>query len=175
MYSNYETSSGMPIMRRLALITAAFALAASAAVAAPAAVTVTVGPELQRKATKDYGLRDIERLTAELQKDVSKSLADSGRYADARVELTLVDAKPNRPTFKQMGDTPGLSMLSHGIGGAQIEGRIVAVDGAVTPISYSWYETDIRESWGVTTWHDAQWTFERFAKRIARGDRLAAR
>jgi hypothetical protein len=162
-------------MARLSLLTAAFALAATTAVAAPATVTVTVGPELQKKAAKDYGVRDIERLTAELQEEVSKSLAHAARYEDARVELTLVDVKPNRPTFKQMGDKPGLSMQSFGIGGAEIEGRIVAADGAVTPISYSWYETDIRQAYGATTWHDAQWTFDRFAGRLARGDRLASR
>lgn len=162
-------------MQRLIWITAALALAATTAVAAPASVSVSVGPELQKKATKDYGVRDIERLTAELQKEVSKSLAHSGRYDDARVELTLIDVKPNRPTFKQMGDKPGLSMQSFGIGGAEIEGRIVAADGAVTPISYSWYETDIRQAYGVTTWHDAQWTFDRFAGRLARGERLASR
>jgi hypothetical protein len=134
-----------------------------------------VSPELQKKATKDYGVRDIERLSAELQKEVSRSLAQASRYDGARVELTLMDVKPNRPTFKQMGDKPGLSMQSFGIGGAEIEGRIVAADGSVTPISYSWYETDIRQSYGVTTWHDAQWTFDRFAGRLARGDRLASR
>lgn len=162
-------------MQRLIWVTAAFTLATSTALAAPATVSVAVGPELHAKATKDYGLRDIDRLSAELQREVSKSLAESGRYPDARVELTLVDVKPNRPTFKQMGDKPGLSMMSYGIGGARIEGRIVAADGAVTPVSYSWYETDIRESWAVTTWHDAEWTFDRFANRLARGDRLASR
>ena len=162
-------------MRRLPLVTAAFVLAASTAVAAPAAVTVSVGPELQQKAETKYGVRDLDRLTASLQKEVEHSLAHTGRYADARVELTLVDAKPNRPTFKQLGDTPGLSMMSFGVGGARIEGRIVAADGAVTPVSYSWYETDIRDAYGVTTWHDAEWTFDRFANRLARGDRLASR
>lgn len=162
-------------MQRLFLVTAAFAALSTAAVAAPASVTVTVGPELQKKATKDYGVRDIERLTTELRKEVSGELAKRGRYDDARVELTLVDVKPNRPTFKQLGDKPGLSMMSFGIGGASIEGRVVAADGVVTPISYSWYETDIRQAKGVTTWHDAEWTFDRFADRLARGERLASR
>ena len=160
---------------RLSLLTAAFALAASTALAAPAAVSVTVGPKLQEKAAKDYGVRDVERLAASLQKDVEQSLARSGRYADSRVELTLVDAKPNRPTFKQLGDTPGLSMQSFGVGGAEIAGRVIAADGAVQPVSYRWYETDIRQAYGDWVWSDAQWTFQRFARRLGRGDALAAR
>lgn len=160
---------------RLALLTVAFALAASAALAAPAAVSVTVGEKLQQKAVKKYGTRDVERLAASLQTEVEKSLAKSGKYEGGRVELTLIDAKPNRPTFKQLGDTPGLSYQSFGIGGAKIEGRVVAADGAVTPLSYSWYETDIGQVWAVSTWHDAEWTFDRFASRLARGAVLASR
>lgn len=160
---------------RLSLLTAAFALAATTALAAPASVSVTVGPELQKKAVKKYGTRDVDRLAVSLQTEVEKSLAKTGKYDGGRVELTLIDAKPNRPTFKQLGDTPGLSFLSFGIGGARIEGRVVAADGTVTPLSYSWYETDIEQSWGVTTWHDAEWTFDRFADRLARGAVLARR
>ncbi len=117
---------------------------------------MTIGPELQKKAEKTYGVRDVNELAGDLQKAVSKALARSGAYGDAQIELTLVDAKPNRPTFKQMGDTPGLSYQSFGIGGAQIEGKAVAADGKVTPLKYAWYESDIRWVHAYSTWHDAQ-------------------
>lgn len=147
---------------------------AGAALAAPASVDVTVGPKLQDKA-KDYGARDIDMLARELQSTVSHRLAKSTAYDGARIELTLVDAKPNRPTFEQMGRRLGLSMWSFGIGGAEIAGRAIAPDGTVTPIGYSWYETDIRQSPYRTTWGDAQTVFQRFAYRLASGGALAMR
>ena len=162
-------------MRLLALSAAALLLSASSALAAPASVTVTVGPELQEKFDKTYGAREIPTLTADLQSSVEKALAKSGAHDGARIELILTDVQPNRPTFKQMGDTPGLSMESFGIGGAAIKGRIVAADGTERPIDYSWYETDIRQSFANWVWSDAEWTFDRFARRLARGQEVARR
>jgi hypothetical protein len=83
--------------------------------------------------------------------------------------------RPNRPTFKQLGDVPGLSMQSFGVGGAAIEGRIIAADGTETPIAYRWYETDIREIRAHWVWTDAETTFDRFARRLAKGQELARR
>ena len=57
---------------------------------------------------------------------------------------------------------------------AKIEGRAVAADGAVTPLKYSFYETDIRQAPYRSTWSDAQWTFDRFAYRLGRGQALAS-
>lgn len=162
-------------MRLIALSAAALLLSASAALAAPASVTVSVGPELQKKFEKTYGVREIATLTADLQSSVEKALAENGAHEGARIELVLADVKPNRPTFKQMGDTPGLSMQSFGIGGASIKGRIVDADGSERPIDYSWYESDIRQSYANWTWHDAQWTFDRFARKLARGREVARR
>jgi hypothetical protein len=145
-----------------------------AALAAPASVDVTVGPELQEKADK-YGQRELDLLTRDLQRTVANRLAKSAAYDGARIELTLVDAKPNRPTFNELGKSVGLSPLSFGIGGAEITGRAVRADGTITPIGYKWYETDIRQSPYRSTWGDAQIVFERFAYRLAKGDQLAMR
>jgi hypothetical protein len=167
-------------MRRLALsapllATAALLMSASSALAAPASVSVSVDAKLQKTFDKTYGVREAQLLTGDLRSSVEKALAKSGAYDGARIELTLTDVKPNRPTFKQLGDTPGLSMLSFGIGGAAIEGRIVAADGTATPISYRWYETDIRETYANWVWSDAEQTFDRFARKLAKGEELAQR
>lgn len=162
-------------MRLIALATAALALSASAALAAPPSVEVSLAPELQAKFDKTYGARDARQLSDDLKTSVEKALARTGAYQDARIELTLTDAKPNRPTFKQLSDVPGLSMESFGIGGAAIDGHIIAPDGRMTPVSYRWYETDIRQSYGNWVWSDATWTFDRFARRLARGRELAGR
>ncbi|MCR5875681.1 hypothetical protein LRS10_16820 [Phenylobacterium sp. J426] len=163
-------------MRFLAFAAAALLASASTALAAPATVSVTIGPELQAKAEKTYGVRDVQRLADSLRGEVERRLTKSGAHQDAQIELVLTDAKPNRPTFKQLADTPGLSMESFGIGGAAIEGRLIAADGTVTPLSYRWYESDIRQAYGDWVWSDAEVSFDRFAARLARNDaRLAQR
>ena len=163
-------------MRRLVLTAAALLLAsASTALAAPATVSVSIAPELQKTFDKTYGVREAQLLTGDLQTSVEKALARTGAHEGARVELVLTDVKPNRPTFKQLGDTPGLSMQSFGVGGAKIEGKLVAADGTETPLRYNWYETDIRQVHAYWVWTDAEFAFDRFARRLAKGEELAAR
>lgn len=137
--------------------------------AAPAAVSVTIGPELQAKAAKVYGVRDVDSLAAELRTDVEHELARTSAYQDARIELVLIDAKPNRPTMKQLGDTPNLDSRSVSVGGARIGGRIVAPDGRVTPVGYQYYSANLREVIATGIWSDADATIQRFAHRLARG------
>jgi hypothetical protein len=162
-------------MRLLALAAAALLASATTALAAPASVDVTVGPELQKKFEKTLGVRESEFLTKELRESVEKSLASRPAFDGARVELVLTDVRPNRPTFKQLGDTPGLSFESFGVGGAAIEGRVIAADGTQSPIKYKWFETDIRQARTTWVWSDAEWTFDRFARRLARGQEVAGR
>ncbi len=156
-------------------LASALLVSVTGAIAAPAAVSVSVDPALQMKFDKTYGVREAERLTTSLRSTVEKSLARTGAYDDARIELTLTDVKPNRPTFKQLGDTLGLSMQSFGVGGAAITGRVIAANGAETPLSYRWYESDIENAYGNWVWSDAEWTFDRFARRLASGRELARR
>jgi hypothetical protein len=162
-------------MRTLVLAAAALLASSSVALAAPASVSVAIGPELQVKAEKKYGVKEVERLANDLGKSVVRELNKTGAYDGARVDLVLVDAVPNRPTFKQLGDTPGLSFESFGIGGAKIEGAITTPDGTVIPVSYKYYEPDIRYAHANWTWQDATWTFDRFASRLGRGKALASR
>lgn len=163
-------------MRTLTIVMAALlASAATAASAAPASVNVSIGPELQVKAAKTLGQRDVNDLAAELKTQVERQLVKTGAYDGQRIELQLADVQPNRPTFKQMSDRPGLSYESFGIGGARIEGSAIAPDGKVTPISYRYYESDIRMARRGGTWADAQWTIDRFANRLGRGEAVGGR
>ena len=162
-------------MRLIALSAAALLASAQMAFAAPASVSVDVAPKLQSKFEKTYGVREAALLTADLRKSVETSLAKSGMHDGARIELTLTDVKPNRPTFKQLGDTPGLSMQSFGIGGAAVTGKVIAADGSETPLAYSWYETDIRNAHANWVWSDAELAFDRLARKLARGQEMAQR
>lgn len=160
-------------MRAALLMTlAALVAAPAAAQAAPVPdVQVAIGPELQRDAVERYGERDVSQLAASLRRDVQRALGRSGVLRpDDRVELILKDARPNRPTYQQLGATPGLSpAFSYGAGGAAIEGQVIAADGAITPLKYQWYEYDIHRGWTRTTWADAEQAFDFFAARLAKG------
>ncbi len=162
-------------MRLIAISAVAVLASAGAATAAPASVTVTIGPELQQKATQSLGQRDVDMLAADLKKAVERRLAKSGAYDGSQIVLELADVQPNRPTFKQMSDTPGLSYRSFGTGGARIEGHAIAANGVMTPLSYSYYEPDIRYARLGGTWADAYWTIDRFAYDLAHGKSLASR
>lgn len=159
-------------MRRIAAVALSGLLlsAAPAAFAASVpAVSVSIGADLQKKADKSYGVRELDDLRSELTKDVLRAYARPAAAPVQRVDLVIEAATPNRPTFKQLGRV-GLSMHSVGLGGASITGRITAADGTVTPVSYHWFETDLRQEIGSVTWSDAYRAFDRFAARIARGD-----
>lgn len=166
-------------MRPLLLAAFALSLAGSAQAADPlstvSSVEVKLSPELQKKAADDYGVKDVQRLAEDLRRNVEEELQRTGVLAGGRVELTLVDARPNRPTFKQLGDRPGLSFESFGTGGAAIEGQAISVDGHVTPLRYSWYESDIRQARVSTTWSDAGRAIDRFAFQLGRGQAYARR
>ena len=132
----------------------------------PANVTVALGPELQSKADR-IGQRDIDELREDLAKSVARGLARAGAQ---RADLVLEAASPNRPTFEQMRRVPGLSMWSIGLGGASITGTVTLADGTTQPISYRWYETDLRQVRGYTTWSDAERAFDLLSYRIAKGN-----
>ncbi len=148
------------------------ALAGLAAALAPAASAVTVqvamSEKFQEKLTDDYGVRETEILQENLTRKIERAFEKTGVKAE-RVVITIEDARPNRPTFQQLSDKIGLDPIrSFGTGGAKLMG--VAFDAAGNEIGrqeYDWYETDISQSYGVSTWHDASYAFGRFATKLA--------
>ena len=131
-------------MRKLAFLAplgAVLAVAAGPALADPATVSVTIGPDLQEK-TRDLGERDVREQADRLAEVVRRALADSG------------DLDPHR---------------SISIGGAAIEGRITTADGRVLPVKYDWFSQSLAEVRGFSTWQDADRAYERLASRLADG------
>lgn len=159
-------------MRRLAFLaplTAVLAVAAGPAMADPASITVTLGPDLQEKAG-DLGERDVRQQTDRLAEVVRDALARTGDLDGARIDLVLTDLKPNRPTFEQLADRPGLDgHRSISIGGAAIEGSITTADGQVLPVRYDWYSSSLAEVRGFSTWQDADRAYQRLASRLVDG------
>jgi len=158
------------MIRPALFLTLLLAAAAPAAVQAQASdVHVSIGPALQEKA-RDLGQRDLDRLASDLEASVQRAVAQRGGGA-GRLELTLTDAQPSRPTFEQMAHRPGLSMESVSNGGATLDGVEIAPDGTRRPVHFAWYETDIRWAQSRATWTDAHKAFDLFARRYAAGKR----
>lgn len=159
-------------MRKLAFfapLAAVLAVAAGPALAEPASISVTVGSDLQQKAD-ELGQRDIQEQAARLADVVRRTLDRRGALDGAHVELTLTDLKPNRPTFQQLVDRPGLDgVRSISIGGAAIEGQITTADGQVLPVRYDWYSSNLSEVRGFSTWQDADRAYQRLAVNLAAG------
>lgn len=163
---------------RLPAFLATLLIAAGAAVVAQARplpavsqINITIGPKLQAKAD-DYGPREFDYLKAALRNDVERELGKAGLAASggATLDLVIEDAMPNRPTFEQMVDRPGLSFQSISIGGAEVSGVLTASDGGQTPLHYRWYESDIGNTLASSTWSDAERAFDRFARGLVKGD-----
>ena len=154
-------------------------LALVAAIASPAfaqtpQVTVTVGGDLTED-VEELGQRDVDRQLERLQTVVERRLARDGALTGATINLVLTDLRPNRPTWQQAADKPGLSMMdSISIGGATVEGEIITADGQRLPVRYSNYSTSIAEVHGYTTWQDAEHTYDRLARNLVSG-RLVSR
>ena len=150
---------------KLVPITAIALLLAPAAMAAE--INVTVSEDFQTKLQDDYGTREGEYLSKEIKEDLTRELEKAGVDV-ARIDVTIVDARPSKPTFKQLGDEPGLDYgASRSTGGMKLTATAYDADGNKEgEYEYSWYETDIRMT-GITTWYDANKASNRFARNFA--------
>jgi hypothetical protein len=141
----------------------AASMLASAALADGLVVNVTYGEKAEKAFTKTFGDREREVVRDLLTRNLNRSLGNQA----ARVDVVINDIVPNRPTFKQLGDRPGLSFQSFGIGGADVTGK--AFDGAgnlLGEVSYDWYGDIL---WADTswTWTDADRALYQFSRRLA--------
>ena len=153
----------------LAPLAAVLAFSAAPAMAEPALISVSLSPELQEKA-EELGPREVQEQADRLAELVGRALARDGDLDGARIELVLTDLRPNRPTFQQMADRPGLDgFRSQSIGGAAIEGQITTADGRTVPVRYDWFSHNLADVRGFTTWQDADRAYRRLAVNLAEG------
>jgi len=119
-----------------------------------------------------FGQRDLDKLTKRLKTKMEARLEKHGITVsdDATTVLNLIitDARPNRPTFRQMSKSVSLSTHSFGVGGAKFEGTLVNASGEQGNVSYSWFETDIRDAQYDGTWSDAYRAIDKFARKTAK-------
>ncbi len=130
-------------------------------------IAVAFAPDVTVEWSETYGEREVSRLSEAVHKDFEHALDKAG-ITPARIEITILDAKPNRPTFAQLANQPGLDgMRSFSIGGMAM--TAVAYDDAGTVLldrSYDWYERDIRQAQYRSTWGDAKMASDRFSRQF---------
>lgn len=158
-------------MRNLTFLVpfAVAATMAGAAAAQPASVNVTLGAKVQDK-IEELGAREVQEQADRLAEVLTNALSDDAELNGARLDLVITDLKPNRPTFQQVQDRPGLDqMRSVSIGGAAIEGQITLADGAVQPVRYDWFSNNLADVRGFSTWQDAERAYRRLGVNLAAG------
>lgn len=170
-------------MRALAALASLAAIAfAPAAFAAPVALApVALSAEYQTKVDEEIGDRDSQVLNAFVTRTVSRALTQRGgeisQDAPMRVEITIVDADPNRPTWEEMRKTPGLSQFwSVSTGGAELQAILRGSDGRVlSEVNHRYYSNSIADLIGSPdTWSDAHRATYRFARKVADAYSVAA-
>ena len=137
--------------------------------AAATEIAVVYSDDFAEELSDNYGEREGETLTEEIIKDLDRAFAQVG--ADpVRVDVTIVDAKPNRPTFEQLSSRPGLDAIrSISIGGMELVGTVYDAEGNVVATQeYSWFENNLSNVIGAGVWSDANRASSRFAKKMAK-------
>ncbi|MEM0985878.1 MAG: hypothetical protein AAGJ32_06500 [Pseudomonadota bacterium] len=139
------------------------------ATAQATAITVGYSDAFEEKLSDEFGEREGERLAEYVTDRLENAFAKEGVEVD-RVDVTINDAKPNRPTQQQLSAEPSLDFArSISIGGADFSAIAYDASGAViAEVEYDWFENDIREVIGNGTWTDARRASRQFARRMAR-------
>jgi hypothetical protein len=151
---------------RYALVAAAALFAAPVALATE--VTVAYSQDFEEALESDYGVKEGTYLASSIEEDLMREFAAAGIEV-GRVVVTIERAVPNKPTFKQLGDKPGLDYgNSISIGGMKLSATAFDPNGGeMGNLTYDWFETDIRLA-GLTTWHDAKRASDKFARKFAK-------
>lgn len=159
-------------MRTPAFIAALATLAIGGTAVAAPVTSVTFSPEFQTELTEDFGVREGEYLQESIEKSIRDALTRAG-VSDAAalsIDVTVVSADPTRPTFQQLGDTPGLDYFgSVSVGGAELTAVIRGANGQVLGnVDHRYYAHSLTEiSYASGTWSDARRSIRRFATKVA--------
>jgi hypothetical protein len=149
---------------------------ATAAAAEPVSLTpITFSSDFQTSLERDLGVREGDILRNRIERSVSTALARHGATlqsgAPVTIDIEIIDADPNRPTFHQLSNPPYPSLMeSTSIGGAQLRATLRAADGQVLDtVSYRQYNSSFDEFryQRPTTWSEAGRAINVFADKVA--------
>lgn len=129
---------------------------------------IEISTALQTKLDKDYGAREARILKEDLQRTVDRSLKKSGKSKVAFVDLTIEDAKPNKPTFQQLARNTSLSYSgSFGIGGAKVNAKLYDAAGVlIGTVTHEYYSRSLDDITSEYGWADADRAFNGAARKI---------
>lgn len=158
-------------MRIASLIAGALALGFAGVASAQTIQPVSYSPDFQEALEDDLGVREGAYLGETLSRFVSEALEARGLSGrDVQIELSIVSARPNRPTFEQAANRPGLDTFnSISVGGAELRGVVRNAAGAeVQTVEYRYYSHDLWDArFNADTWGDARRAMRRFAGKVA--------
>lgn len=137
-----------------------------AANAHSAEVKAHMSDDFVEKLSDDYGAREGEKLLNSIEKKFSHAFEDF----DGKIIVTIEDAKPNRPTMKQLGGTMGLSLNgSYSIGGATLSAKAIDSSGAqIAELKNEWYDSSIEYAYGKSTWGSAKRSMSMLVRKLER-------
>lgn len=121
-----------------------------------------------------YGDREITYLLKDMEQELRDDFAKRGISlsddAPTLLRVTIVDVKPNRPTFKQLSHDTGLSFKSYGTGGAEVSAKIIAAGGDTLGHAEYDYFTSLNShpAQHSSVWSDATRAFSRFSKKLSK-------
>ncbi len=153
---------------------AASFLLAAPAFAGPVLAPVSFSAEFQTSLEDELGVREGEELRQAVTDAVNRALARravAAQGAPLTIEISIIDADPNRPTMRQLAARPGLDFgRSLSIGGAELHAVLRGADGGiVSEVTHRRYNYSIDDvaSFSPTTWSEARRAIRRFAERVA--------
>jgi hypothetical protein len=129
---------------------------------------VSFSPEFQTALEEELGVREGEVLRSAVTDAISHELSQRGVSGNFSIDVTIVDAEPNRPTMQQLIDQPSLDFSSVSIGGAELRAVVRGANGATTEVSHRRYNHSLSDLQGAaTTWTEARRAIRQFAVKVA--------
>jgi hypothetical protein len=155
-------------MRTRSLLAGA-ALLAFASPAWAQSTPVSFSPEFQTSLEEELGVREGAVLRTAVADAIARELSHRGIAADsATIDVTIVDAEPNRPTMRQLIDEPSLDFSSISIGGAELRAVVRSANGTATEVTHRRYNHSLADlSGAATTWTEARRAIRQFAVKVA--------
>lgn len=149
---------------RLPALAAAAALLCFSPLASAQTTPVSFSPEFQEALDDDLGAREGEILSGYVDRAIAAEFARRGLSSASAINVTIVDADPNRPTMEQLSARPGLDYNSISIGGAELVATLPNGE-TVTHRRYNHSLSDLIGA--TTTWSEARRAIRQFAVKVA--------
>ena len=121
-----------------------------------------------------YGQKEIDRLVEEVNEELAHDFEKRGiaisENASTTLRVTLVMAKPNRPTHNQLSRDIGLSFNSFGLGGAELTADVIGANGeSLGTMEYDYYTSfNERVFQPIGIWEDANRSISKFSRKASK-------